>query len=136
MSALVSMAGGAALQVDPVEVRYFTTLEAGTFEIPYCTECGRWHFFPRVCCPYCHSERLQWRQPSGMGTVYSTTTVRKPPDSDYCVCLVNLDEGPRLMSTVVGIDPTKVRIGDRVQAQIRRGDRGALLVFLPAGNAI
>lgn len=113
------------------DTRYFAGLASGAFEIPLCGDCGRWHFYPRVCCPYCHSENLEWRRPSGMGEVYSTTTVRRPGGGDYCVCLVDLDEGPRLMSTIVGIPSTEVRIGQRVQAQVQTDAEGALLVFMP-----
>jgi uncharacterized OB-fold protein len=106
-----------SLDASPQDARYFSALARGVFEIPRCEDCGRWHFYPRVCCPYCHSEALVWESPSGRGTVYSTTTVRKP-GGDYCVCLVDLDEGPRLMSTVVDL-----------QAD------APLLVFAPAGGA-
>ncbi|MEF7612742.1 OB-fold domain-containing protein [Aquincola sp. MAHUQ-54] len=125
---------GASLQAFAQEARYFATLAQGVFEIPCCQDCGRWHFYPRACCPYCHSESLAWRRPSGRGTVYSTTTVRKPAGGDYCVCLVDLDEGPRLMSTVVDTPPAEVRIGQRVEARVQVDGDAALLVFAPAGG--
>ena len=124
-----------ALAVAAQEKRYFEALAAGRFEIPCCDECSRWHFYPRVVCPYCGSEDLHWRTPSGLGTVYSTTTVRKNDGADYCVCLVDLDEGPRMMSTVCDISPLEVRIGMRVRARIRNVDGGPLLVFQPEGAA-
>jgi uncharacterized OB-fold protein len=76
---------------------------------------------------------LQWAAPSGLGTVYSTTVVRKK-EGDYNVCLVDLDEGPRMMSRVIGVDPGAVRIGHRVRAQVLRTGEDALLVFAPAGE--
>lgn len=124
-----------APQASAQDARYFAALALGTFEIPLCSDCARWHFYPRLCCPYCHSERLAWRQPSGLATVYATTTVRRPVGGDYNVCLVDLDEGPRLMSTVVDIAPGEVRIGQRVRARVQRDAEGALLVFSPAGEA-
>lgn len=111
------------------EAHYFNVLARGDFEIPCCDACGRWHFFPRVCCPFCHSEALTWKRPSGAGTVYSTTTVRKPDGGDYCVCLVDLDEGPRMMSTVVGTPPDQVFIGQKVRAQVLTSNQPPLLVF-------
>jgi len=127
--------GCTALTVDPQEARYFQALAQDVFEIPHCTSCGRWHFYPRTCCPYCHAETLQWRKPSGRATVYSTTTVRRPDGGDYCVCLVDLDEGPRMMTTIINIAPTDVRIGMSVQACVQKhGHDGAqtpLLVFAP-----
>lgn len=123
-----------SLDASPQDARYFSALARGVFEIPRCEDCGRWHFYPRVCCPYCHSEALVWESPSGRGTVYSTTTVRKP-GGDYCVCLVDLDEGPRLMSTVVDIAPDAVHIGQQVRARVDLQADAPLLVFAPAGGA-
>ena len=108
--------------------RYFGALAQGRFEIPRCLSCGRWHFYPRLCCPYCGSQGLQWVAPSGHGTVYSVTIVRRA-EGDYTVVLVDLEEGPRLMSRVVGIPVEQVRIGLAVRARIDATDEGPLLVF-------
>jgi hypothetical protein len=80
-------------------------------------------FYPRVLCPHCGSERLEWVAPSGRGTVYSTTIVRRKPadGGDYNVCLVDLAEGPRMLSRVAGVAPEEVRIGMAVKARIADG---------------
>lgn len=109
---------------------YFGQLAQGRFVIPRCADCGRWHFFPRVLCPHCGSDALEWLAPSGRGTVYSTTTVRRK-EGDYNVCLVDLDEGPRMMSRITGVAPNAVRIGMRVQVQVAHEEAGPLLVFVP-----
>lgn len=114
--------------------RYFGRMAQGAFEIPVCENCNRWHFFPRVCCPFCGSEALHWAAPSGRGTVYSSTVVRRPDGGDYTVCLVDLEEGPRVMSRVVGISPDAVRIGLRVHARINPTPEGPLLVFIAEGG--
>ncbi|WP_159915894.1 Zn-ribbon domain-containing OB-fold protein [Pantoea sp. 18069] len=116
------------------DAHYFGRLAQGIFEIPRCDSCARHHFYPRVCCPYCGSQALAWVAPSGRGSVYSTTIVRKP-EGDYTVCLVDLEEGPRLMSRVVGIPVEEVRIGMAVQARVEQTPEGALLVFVPGGEA-
>ncbi|WP_454724780.1 MULTISPECIES: Zn-ribbon domain-containing OB-fold protein [Cupriavidus] len=110
---------------------YFASLAQGSFVMPRCKDCGRWHFFPRVLCPHCGSDALAWQVPSGGGTVYSATTVRRP-EGDYNVSLVDLDEGPRMMSRVAGVAPDAVRIGMRVRARIAREAAGPLLEFVPA----
>ena len=119
-------------KIQSAEAHYFGRLAHGVFEIPRCQECARYHFFPRVVCPFCGSQALQWATPSGFGHIYSTTVVRGKEVS-HNVCLVDLDEGPRLMSRVVGIDPGDVRIGARVKAQIALEAEGPLLVFALAG---
>ena len=68
--------------------------------------------------------------PSGGGTVYSTTVVRRKSadGGDYNVCLVDLAEGPRMMSRVVNVPPAEVKIGMAVRARITEG----LVEFTPA----
>lgn len=112
------------------DAHYFAKLAEGVFEIPRCKACSRHHFFPRVCCPYCGSQALIWTLPTGLGTVYSTTVVRRI-DGDYTVCLVDIEEGPRLMSRVVGVPADDVRIGMAVQAKVEQTEEGPLLVFVP-----
>jgi uncharacterized OB-fold protein len=56
------------------------------------------------------------------GVVYATTVVHRPDEEPYNVCLVDLDEGVRVMGRVEGVEPTEVTIGLRVQA--RTGDDG------------
>jgi uncharacterized protein len=64
--------------------------------------------------------------------VYSVTVVRKrPPEQDYNVALIDLQEGPRMMSRVEGIAPADVRIGMQVQAKVVQQDEQPLLVFEP-----
>jgi uncharacterized protein len=112
------------------EKRFFDALGEGRFEIQKCAACARHVFYPRVVCPHCGSGRLEWVAPSGRGTVYSTTVVRRKPadGGDYNVCLVDLEEGVRMMSRVAGIAAQDVRIGMAVTARIADG----LVEFTPA----
>jgi hypothetical protein len=112
------------------EKRFFDALAAGRFEIQKCADCAQHVFYPRVICPHCGSDRLDWIAPSGRGTVYSTTVVRRKPadGGDYNVCLVDLAEGVRMMSRVAGIAPPDVRIGMAVKARVADG----LVEFTPA----
>jgi len=102
---------------------YQDKLAQGVFEIQRCAGCAKHVFYPRVLCPYCGSDRLEWTLPSGRGIVYSTTVVRRKEaeGGDYNVALVDLDEGPRMMSRVVTVAPTTVRIGMTVQARVSDG---------------
>ncbi|MDS1139212.1 OB-fold domain-containing protein [Pusillimonas sp. SM2304] len=109
---------------------YFSQLELGRFTLPKCRVCARLHFFPRLICPHCGSDSLDWAVPSGKGQVYSTTVVRSKTE-DYTVCLIDLEEGPRLMSQVVDIAPDAVQIGMPVAARVDRVDGMPLLVFTP-----
>ncbi|MBS0494750.1 MAG: Zn-ribbon domain-containing OB-fold protein [Proteobacteria bacterium] len=115
-------------QAPACDQRYFGALAEGRFEIPRCKACGRHHFYPRVCCPHCGAQDLEWVQLTGRGTVYSVTIVRRA-DGDYTVVLVDLEEGPRLMSRVVDMPVEQVRIGLAVCARIDQTEDGPLLVF-------
>jgi uncharacterized OB-fold protein len=112
------------------EKQYFDKLAAGRFEIQKCAACGRHVFYPRVVCPHCGADRLAWVAPSGRGTVYSSTIVRRKSadGGDYNVCLVDLAEGPRLLSRIATIPPEQVKIGMAVTARIADG----LVEFTPA----
>jgi uncharacterized OB-fold protein len=106
-------------------------LDEGRFMIQRGSESGRAFFYPRVAEPLTGAA-VEWFEPSGRGVVYSTTVVRaRPPAESYNVALIDLEEGPRVMSRVVGLPPSDVRIGMRVRARIDAIDDKALLLFEP-----
>lgn len=112
---------------------YNEALAAGQFRIQRCSTCRQHVFYPRVICPHCASTELAWIEPSGLGTVYSTTVVRRPADKGgpYNVALIDLDEGVRLMSRVDGVAPQAVQIGMRVRVQVAMLNGAPAPVFHP-----
>jgi uncharacterized OB-fold protein len=116
------------------EAEYRLRLGQGAFEIQRCNRCSRHYFFPRVLCPHCGSNEVSWVRPSGRATVYSTTVVRRRAEDggDYNVAIVELAEGPRMMSRVEELPPTDVKIGAAVEARINGSGADAVLVFIPA----
>lgn len=120
-----------------VQVQHQAALAEGRFLIQQCGDCGQHIYFPREICPHCGSDRLTLVPPSGLGTVYSVTTVRRKPDAggDYNVCLIDLDEGVRLMSRV-DMDPVDaVQVGQRVQARVVVDKGQGMVVFDPVNTA-
>jgi uncharacterized OB-fold protein len=112
--------------------QYLEFLAQGRFMIQRSRATGRYIFYPRVAEPATGSTDLEWVEPSGSGTIYSVTIVRqKPPAADYNVVLVDLAEGPRLMSRVDGVESKSVRIGMAVKARVIRENDAPLLVFEP-----
>lgn len=111
-------------------------LAAGDFEIQRCNGCGKYIFYPRALCHYCGSTDLDWVKASGQATVYATSVVRVRPDhgSDYNIALVDLAEGPRMMTRVVGVDPVEVKIGMQVTACIGEVDGEPAVLFKPAAG--
>jgi uncharacterized OB-fold protein len=111
------------------EAVYQALLDHDIFAVHTCAQCGRAHYSPRVLCPHCGSVALTWQQSDGRGTVYSTSTISPRDGEPYAVVLVDLDEGPRLMSNIVGIPAADVRIGMRVRARIVHREGGAVAMF-------
>ena len=115
------------------EHTYKEKLGEGRFEIQKCAGCAKHVFYPRVVCPHCGSDKLGWIAASGSGVVYSTTVVRRKPEAggDYGVVLVDLAEGPRMMSRVVDIEPGAVKIGMKVKARIAVENDARIVEFTP-----
>lgn len=111
--------------------QYQAALDAGQFHIQRCKACAKAIFYPRELCPHCGSDQLAWEPASGKGTVYSTTVIRRKADAggDYNVALIDLAEGPRMMSRVEGMAPADVKIGMAVKAQVITHNGKGLVVF-------
>lgn len=110
---------------------YRRYLEAGKLGFQRCSACGSAVFYPRVICPACGSSALHWQESTGRGAVYAATAVRRRGAEPYSVCLVDLDEGFRMMSSVEEVPPDEVRVGLRVTLRITRHDGDPIAVFVP-----
>jgi uncharacterized protein len=104
-----------------------------------CRDCGKPFFYPRMLCPDCHSAAVEWMNASGRGTIYTFTVARRPAgpafkaDVPYVVALVELEEGPRLMTNIVGAEIDGLRIGRAVKAIFEDvTDEVTLVKFAPA----
>jgi hypothetical protein len=101
-----------------------------------CSVCGRRQLYGRSLCTNCHSAALAWIESSGQGTIYSRTIIRQNPSRSFkhmipfVVALVDLDDGPRLMTNVVGTPAEEVEIGARVRVVFEPvSDAAALPLF-------
>ncbi|MEH7235889.1 Zn-ribbon domain-containing OB-fold protein [Bacillus sp. JJ1562] len=105
--------------------------------IQHCPACGQYQFYPRVVCKHCMSD-VDWIEAIGEGTVYSYTIVHRvfnpyfKEKVPFVVALVELKEGPRIMSNIVNVNIDDVRIGMEVKA-IFKEDFGEykLVQFIP-----
>lgn len=118
------------------EAQWRAHLAAGRFMIQRDPATGTHVFHPRAVAPGTGGA-LEWVEASGRGTVHATTINRRRPEKggDVHICLVDLAEGPRMMSRVVGIAPDEVRIGMPVRAKIDRIDGEPAVVFVPEERA-
>ena len=96
-----------------------------------CNSCGELHFMPRYLCPTCWSDDLEWMDAKGTGTVHSFTIIRRAPVPNfitpYVVAMIELDEGPRMVSNLLGSDALDVKIGDRVRVTFEDRGEGNLM---------
>ncbi|WP_042376816.1 Zn-ribbon domain-containing OB-fold protein [Streptacidiphilus melanogenes] len=95
---------------------YWDAAAEGRLLLRRCRACGAAHHYPRGFCPRCWSEDVSWEQASGRATLYTWSVVHAndlPPFRDrlpYVAAVVELAEGPRMMTTVVDCDPTLLQV--------------------------
>ena len=100
-----------------------------------CQRCQGLVFYPRRHCTHCTSTALEWRDSSGKGYIYTFTVMRQHAYPvfqamiPYVLALVDLDEGFRMLTQIVDVDPAAVRVGQRVQVRWLDQDTVALPIF-------
>ncbi|CAB4725324.1 MAG: hypothetical protein F2754_14585 [Actinobacteria bacterium] len=94
-----------------------------------CATCGRTHFPPRPACPHCWSDQVSWHQVTGLGSLYTYSVVRENDlapfgaSLPYVPAIVALDEGPRLMTSIVDSSSLTIAVDARVEVVfVDRGD--------------
>ena len=112
---------------------------AGELRIQRCTDCGKPYFYPRPVCPACGSRNVEWFTASGRATLYSyVINHRAAPgfagDVPYAIAVVQLEEGPRMMSNIVGLPATPEALVLDMPLQVTFEPRGdvSLPQFQPA----
>jgi uncharacterized protein len=112
---------------------YLAHLKRGELGYQFSASLGHAVFYPRMIAPKTGAADLEWRISKGLGTVHATTVVHPQQGGPYNVCLVDVDEGFRMMSRVEDIPPTAVKIGMRVKFRVHtpEGDEDPYPVFTP-----
>ena len=113
--------------IDPDGDPYWAGAADGELRYRKCGACGAAIFYPRSICPKCGATDPAWAVSGGEGTVYACTTVHRAPpafadNAPYTVLLVDIDEGFRMMGSLV--DAADIAIGDRVTVTFRDGPDG------------
>ena len=110
----------------------------GELRMQKCADCGHVRFPPALLCARCLSERAEWVQLSGRGTVYSWIVVHQSQhpafnaDVPYNVAIVELEEGPRLHTNLIGCSNEQIHIGMPVEVAFQKvNDDTALVKFRP-----
>lgn len=124
-------------QASPLSQPFWDGCRERRLRLQYCPDSGQWVFYPRALDPHSWSTHLQWRDASGRGTVASFIVVHKPghpafrEDVPYVVALIDLEEGPRMLSNVVGCAPEQVCIGQAVRVHWVEQGGEVLPKFVP-----
>ena len=130
-------------QPTPTTQPFWDALDEGRLILQYSPSAREWVFYPRVLAPCTLADDLEWREASGLGTLYTYTVARyptAPPWRDECpqlLAVVELDEGPRLTTEMIDVAPQELRVGMRVEAVFSRDNDASpvLLRFKPAAAA-
>ena len=127
---------------DADSVAFWAGLREGRLLLQHCIACGHIQYYQQGLCRRCGSERLEHRAASGRGHVYSYSVVHRAPgpafkaDTPYAVLLVELAEGPRMISSLVDGDHAAVAIGMAVEIVFDAiSDQVTLPRFRPARDA-
>lgn len=116
---------------------YLAHLKRGELGYQFSPSAQQVVFYPRVIAPKTGASDLEWRVSKGLGTVHATTVVHPRQGENYNVCLVDVDEGFRMMTRVEDIDPSAVKIGMRVKFRVHtpQDDEDPYPVFTPVPGA-
>ncbi|MGE0416235.1 MAG: Zn-ribbon domain-containing OB-fold protein [Acetobacteraceae bacterium] len=107
---------------DDISAPFFDGARQGRLMLQHCTACGKWSFPVRERCPHCFAASLEWRAASGRGTLYTYAIMHQvmnpgfAADVPYNVSQVDLEEGVRMVSNVVGVPNDQLRIGMKLEA--------------------
>jgi len=110
--------------VNPENKAFFEAAAQGKLLIKKCGACGEFHHYPRSLCPHCFSDKTEWQNAGGTGTVYTYSVLRRGVPEPYCIAYVTLDEGVSMLTNLVDCDFDAVKIGMQVRVVFRSTDGG------------
>jgi len=114
-------------EADAFTRTYWDAAAGGRLLVRRCGACGRAHHYPREFCPHCWSEDVEWERASGRALLYTWSVVHRndlPPFGErtpYVAAVVDLAEGPRMMTEVVGWGEGELRAGLELGVEFRDG---------------
>ena len=126
----------------PETAHFWDGTNAGELRIQRCTACAEAYFYPRASCPRCSSREVTWFVASGRARLHTYLINHRPApgfedDAPYAIAVVELEEGPRMMTNIVGVANTPEALVldmDLVVEFQQRGDQ-RVAVFRPAAAA-
>jgi uncharacterized OB-fold protein len=127
-------------EATPETQAYWDACREGVLKLQWCGSCTGAYFPPSPYCPRCLSDDVEWRAASGRGRLHTYVIAQRPApgyedEVPYAIAIVELDEGPRMMSNIVGIPSTPEHLVLDMALQVEFEARGdmRLPVFRPVG---
>lgn len=118
---------------DATTKRFWGGCAGGVLLFARCGACGAADFPVPVRCRWCQSTSLGWERSAGLGTVYSWTVVWRAPTpawvTPYVPAIVDVDEGYRMLTNMVGLPVDDVAVGLRVQVRFHDAGDGVTLPY-------
>lgn len=122
----------------PTSQPFWDALSEERVVLQRCDDCQEWVYYPRSRCSHCLSANLTWTPISGEGTVYTFTVARQPTTPAFVdvenliLAVVELDEGPKMTTSLEGVDEAEVRVGMRVKPFFAPAGEMTILRHQPA----
>jgi uncharacterized OB-fold protein len=118
---------------------FWEAAKEGRLLIEHCNACGENHYYPRPFCPRCWSDDVEWLEASGRATLYTWSVVHTndlPPFAErvpYVAAIVELEEGPRMITNVVDCEFGDLEVGMALEAVFHpTSDEWTIVQFRPA----
>jgi uncharacterized OB-fold protein len=123
----------------PETAEFWEGARRNELRIQRCRSCAKAYFFPRPFCPHCASKDVEWFTASGKGRLYSYVINHRPAYgfddiTPYVIAVVELDEGPRMMTNIVGVEPVAGNLPPDLPVEVvweRQNDEITLPLFRP-----
>jgi uncharacterized OB-fold protein len=117
----------------PESEPFWQAAAEGRLLLKRCADCGEYHWYPRVICPHCGSDRTEWTPSPGTGTIYTVSVTRRAGPVVFAIGYVSLDEGVTMLTNFADCDLDALRIGQRVRVVFKPTDGGPPVpMFTPA----
>ncbi len=114
---------------------FWDATKQGKLMLQRCTQCGEYVWTPQQACRTCLTETLEWTQSSGRGAIHTFTVIHRAAtpafNAPYVVVVVDLEEGPRILSDVIDVDPSNVYIGMPVEVSFEDAGEVSFYHFRP-----
>ena len=130
-------------QSTPETKEFWEGTQRGELRIQRCRSCGNAYFYPRPFCPNCSSKDVEWFTASGRAKLYSYVINHRPAHGfddivPYVIAVVQLEEGPRMMTNVIGVEPAPANLPIDLPLEVtfeKQSDDITLPLFKPVGTA-